>query len=261
MRSIGNQNIVKQKEIVEVIVDDVDNSTKNDFINKVVKDMRIAGYDNYSDWQYITRRIREKLEIKTEKKSKKLPTVLSDYEIDLILDTGYILQASKNNRKDKPKIGLIIETMFKTGLRNFELCKLRIENIDFQKGIFKIVQGKGSKDRYGVMAKSLIRKLVDYIGTRKSGYVFLTNRGDKYSTRSMQLMVEEVKEKAGIFKEFTPHTFRHTFATILLREGRDIREIQQLLGHSNIETTTIYTHIELERLAEPVKKIMDRIGE
>lgn len=229
------------------------------FIEKWVKEMRLNGFDNYDDWLYITRRVREKLEIKSETKPKRLPVYLNPQEVTRLLKISYDLQANAI-RKDTPKKGLIVETVLKTGVRNAELCSLRIEDIDFDNGIFKVVQGKGKKDRLGILAPSIVNKLVLHCNGRKSGYLFLSNRGNKYSTRSIQYMIDDIRKEANIQKEFSLHTLRHTFATILVREGFDIRKIQELLGHSNLETTTIYTHIELERLKQPMGEIMDRIN-
>lgn len=255
----------QQNQIVDIepetgtIVEDKQQVEKKDFIENLTKEFRKKGFDNYNDWLYITRRIREKLEIKTETKPKKLPTYLTEQEITQLLKISYQLQV-ESNRKDAPKKGLIVETVIKTGVRNAELCNLRIENIDFNNGMFKVVQGKGKKDRIGFMAPSIINKLIVHCNGRKSGYLFLSNRGNKYTTRSIQYMIDDIRQEANIVKEFSLHTLRHTFATILVREGIDIRKIQELLGHSNIETTTIYTHIELERLKEPLTQIMDKIN-
>lgn len=233
---------------------------KHLFIEKFVKEMRLNGYDNYDDWLYITRRVREKLEIKVVKKHKKLPVYLNPSEVTRLLRISYKLQA-EGKRKDTPKKGLIVETVLKSGMRNFEVCKLRIENIDFDSGVFKVEQGKGQKDRLGILAPSILNKLIVHCNGRKNGYVFLSNRGNKYTTRSIQYMIDDIRKEADIQKDFSLHTLRHTFATILLREGVDIRKIQELLGHSNLETTTIYTHIELEMLKEPIQQIMDNVGE
>jgi integrase/recombinase XerD len=258
MRHYDKNKIIDMEDNGNIVEKKPYDNKKGNFITKIAKDMRIEGYDNFDDWKYITRRLREKLEIKTTKKKKKLPSYLSDTELDTVFDVAYKLQTKKNSRKDTPKYGLIIETAFKTGMRNSEVCNLRIENCDFTNGTFRVIEGKGKKDRDGVMAKSLIRLLLTHIGTRTSGYVFLSNRGNKYSTRQVQRIVEKIKDVSGIQKEITPHIFRHTFATILLKEGMSIKDIQMLLGHENLETTSIYTHIELEMLKKPVMEIMDR---
>ncbi len=110
------------------------------------------------------------------------------------------------------------------------------------------------------MPRSLLSTFYrDLIRGRKSGYLFLNNRGNQYSSRSVQYIIKEVKEKAGITKKIHPHSLRHSFATILKEAGIELRDIQKLLGHTNIETTTIYEHMSITDKREEILQIMDRI--
>lgn len=230
--------------------------TKGELIKEWCKDLIKYGYDNGEDWKYIIREVKKKAKIKGIKKSKKLPVFLTSDDIKVILPTSYNLQKSRNTIKK----GLIVETLIKTGLRNSEICKLRIENIDFNTGIFKVVGGKGDKDRLGLMPNSLLYKLKIYLMGRLSGFLFINERGKPYSTRSIQYIIKEIKEITGIKKDITPHTLRHTFASILINEGVDIRKIQRLLGHESINTTQLYTHILLNDMKEEVLSITDKIN-
>jgi integrase/recombinase XerD len=228
--------------------------TKSKVINNISKLYKKNGYDNKEDWLYIQKRVREKLGLKGFKKSKKLPEFLTIEEVRLLLNLAYKLQENKTTKIK----GLIFETFIKTGLRNFELCLLRIENINFTTGIFKVVCGKGKKDRLVIIPNSLLRLLDFYRGDRQKGFLFLSKLGKEFSTRQIQRIVKEVREKANINKQVTPHTLRHTYATLLLEWGVDIRKIQELLGHSNLETTQIYTHLQIKNLTNEVK-LLDNI--
>jgi site-specific recombinase XerD len=155
----------------------------------------------------------------------------------------------------------IIELLFSTGLRVSELAALNVEDIDLKNGEFA-VRGKGQKDRPVYVSESAINSLQSYLATRKDDYtpLFLHFRGTKddfnsgeytrLTVRSIQRLVERYSKKAGISKHVTPHTLRHSFATDLLTNGADLRSVQSLLGHANIQTTQVYTHVTDPRLRE-----------
>lgn len=225
------------------------------FAKKLAREFRKLGYDNHSDYIEILRELRKEMpEIKNKKKSQKLAEFLTIDEVREFLSTAYNLRT-----KDFQK-GLIGETFIKTGIRNAELCNLRIENIDFKTQIFKIIQGKGKKDRLGIMPSSLLRTIIIFLQGRKSGFLFLNNRGKPFSTRSIQYIISEIKTKSNINKDIHPHSLRHTFATILKESGVEIRDIQKLLGHSNIQTTTIYEHMVITDKKDEILKITEHIG-
>lgn len=229
---------------------------KQELIKRWARDLRKNGFDNSTDWKYIIREVRKESEIKVGRKPKKLPVFLTKEEVEEILKLSYNLQHSRNTEKK----GLIIETLLKSGVRNAELCSLRIENIDFRTGVGKVVEGKGKKDRFFLIPNSLITKLKIYLNGRSSGYLFLNEHSKPFSTRTIQYIVKEIREKANINKAITPHTLRHTFASILINEGIDIRKIQRLLGHEDISTTQLYTHVLLNDMKEEVLQITDRIN-
>lgn len=189
--------------------------------------------------------------LEAPKSARALPEVLTIDEINKILDS--INLSEKAGLRDRA----ILETMYASGLRVSELTNLEISNIDFESGFLRVF-GKGSKERIVPIGKSAlsfieeyITKLRDKIKNAKSlNYVFLNLRGGKLSRMGVWNIVDEYCKKADIKKDVHPHTFRHSFATHLLEGGADIRIIQEMLGHSDISTTQIYTHIDKEYLIE-----------
>ncbi len=165
----------------------------------------------------------------------------------------------------KTNIGLrdraILELLFSTGLRVSELAALNVSDVDVKNGEFA-VRGKGQKDRPVYVSEAAIASLQRYLDTRKDDFtpLFLHFRGSqsdfnggeytRLSVRSIQRLVERYAKKAGIAKHVTPHTLRHSFATDLLTNGADLRSVQSLLGHANIQTTQVYTHVTDPRLRE-----------
>ena len=145
---------------------------------------------------------------------------------------------------------LVIELLFSTGMRVSEISNLKIKNVDLKsKNIY--IYGKGSKERIMCLANNSIAKLLEqYLDTRKhrSEYLFINKLGNHYSDQSIRNMVNTYAKAAGVEMHITPHMFRHTFATALLDEDVNIRYIQQLLGHSSIVTTQIYTHISTNKI-------------
>jgi site-specific recombinase XerD len=158
----------------------------------------------------------------------------------------------------------ILELLFSTGLRVSELVKLNIDSINLDKGEFSI-RGKGQKDRPVYVSDSAKEALHNYLKARKDSYEALFVQASKrknedditisrLTPRTIQRIVERYRTKAGITKHVTPHTLRHSFATDLLGNGADLRSVQSLLGHANIATTQIYTHVTDPQLKEIHKK-------
>tara|TARA_Y100000294_G_scaffold139567_1_gene133104 strand:+ start:89 stop:835 length:747 start_codon:yes stop_codon:yes gene_type:complete len=156
----------------------------------------------------------------------KLPVVLSKSEIMKMIDA-----TSNLNHKQ------VIMFLYYAGLRLDELINLRLEDIDYNREIIHLKKTKGSKDRI-IFLHEKLKEIKSMQST-----VFKSLRGKKYSQRSVQEIVKNAAKKAGIKKKVTPHTLRHSFATHLLENGADIRYIQQLLGHKDLKTTQIYTHV------------------
>ncbi len=177
-------------------------------------------------------------ELPLAKKDMKLPIVLSKDEIMRMI-------AATNNIKHK----LVIVFLYYSGMRLDELRNIKWQDLDFDREIIHIKSGKGKKDRIVFFHKRL-KETLDIFGIKKEGYIFYTNK--KYNARTIQRIVEILAKKCSIIKKVTPHTLRHSFATHLLENGADIRYIQKLLGHQNLKTTQIYTHVankDIQKLA------------
>ncbi len=185
------------------------------------------------------------VKLEVPKKEKRLPEVLSVQEVKNLID-------STKNQKSK----LIIKFLYSSGLRVSELVNLTPKELDFQQSIGWVRKGKGSKDRIFKIAESLTKQLSKYLIKHPGNYVF--SEKNPMSTRNIQLIIKKAAERAGINKKVTPHTLRHSFATHLLENGENLVVIQQLLGHENLETTRIYTHISQEQLKN-VKSPLDRL--
>lgn len=181
-----------------------------------------------------------------------LPKTMSLEEIQLIINTAY--KELDNNTKTGHlyKANLrdiaVLELLFATGIRVSELCSLRINDVNLSDGSIRIY-GKGGKERIVQIAnKEVLSSLGNYkkaslLKINKCGFFFINRLNNRLSEQSVRLMVKKYATKAKIHNHITPHMFRHSFATLLLEEGVDIRYIQELLGHSSITTTQIYTHV------------------
>lgn len=171
-----------------------------------------------------------------------------------ILNTAYHMatehQKTESQRKNIIRDIAVMELLFASGIRIGELCSLHPDDIDLKNKIMKVT-GKGSKERYiQITNKSVQESLKNYQKLfskeiSKSGFYFVNNRGTRFSEQSARLMVDKYTRLSNVGMHITPHMFRHTIATLLLEEDVDIRYIQELLGHSSITTTQIYTHISL----------------
>lgn len=177
--------------------------------------------------------------IKRPRKEKRLPTVLTKEEIRKLL-----------NVLDTKKSKLIVSLMYACGMRVSEILNLKIDDLNFEEGTGNIRQGKGKKDRIFNIPKTLANELKAHIesqGKKKEEFLFSGPNG-RLSSRNIQKIVSNGAKRAGIKKEVHPHTLRHSFATHLIENNIDIRKIQELLGHSDLSTTQIYTHISREEL-------------
>ncbi len=165
------------------------------------------------------------------RKSLKLPLVLSKEEIHKMI-------GSMNNLKHK----LVVMFLYYAGLRLDEARNIRWQDIDFDRELIHLKTAKGDRERVIFLHEKLIDMLKMY-GVNKDGLIFTSQRDGKYNKRTIQQIVKYASQKVGIMKNVTPHTLRHSFATHLLENGADIRYIQQLLGHKDLKTTQIYTHV------------------
>lgn len=185
---------------------------------------------------YFEKCLRQKREyylIERPRKEKKLPNILSKNEIQLLFNSTYNL-----------KHLTILAVIYSCGLRVSELINIKINDIDNNRMVIHIKKAKGNKDRQVQLTNQLLELLRKYYKKYLPiNYLIVGQNGGKYSTTSIQKIIKNSSFKAGINKKVTPHTLRHSFATHLLENGTDIRFIQKILGHSDIKTTQIYTHV------------------
>ena len=182
-----------------------------------------------------------------------LPEVLTTQEVDMI-EAAVDLSKWEGHRNRA-----IVEVLFSCGLRVSELTTLLMSNLYLDEGFIRVF-GKGSKERLVPISKKAIAELHFWFDDRcrmkiKAGeqdYVFLNRRGAHLTRTMILIIVKRLAEAAGIQKTISPHTFRHSFATALLEGGADLRVIQALLGHENIGTTEIYTHIDMTSLRQTI---------
>ena len=160
----------------------------------------------------------------------------------------------------------MVEVLYGCGLRVSELIELKISDINFKEGFLK-VEGKGQKVRYVPLAKYTSHLIKNYlenvrinnkINKKYEDIMFLNSRGSSMSRVIVFIIIKELADKAGIRKNISPHTFRHSFATHMLQNGADLRFIQEMLGHSSITTTEIYTHLNTEELRDTILKYHPR---
>jgi integrase/recombinase XerD len=190
------------------------------------------------------------LGIKRPKREKRLPTVLTKEEVKKLFEV-----------LDTKKSRMMISLMYACGFRVSELINLKTEDLDFNEKTGKILQGKGKKDRIFNIPEFLLEGLKTQMERQKKNkevYLFTGTKG-KLSERNLQKIVSKAAKRAGINKDVHCHTLRHSFATHLLENGIDIRKIQELLGHADLSTTQIYTHIsteELKKIKSPIDELM-----
>ncbi|MEQ8323039.1 MAG: tyrosine-type recombinase/integrase [Vicingaceae bacterium] len=184
-------------------------------------------------------------------KRKKLPVVLSSEEVIKLL-------RATRNLKHRAALAMI----YSAGLRSSELINLKLEDVDLDRMQLHIKQAKNWKDRFTVMSQRFVLLYQNYLATYEPRvYVFEGINGGKYSSRSLSNVIKRSAQRAGIKKNISLHTLRHSYATHLLENGIDIRHIQMLLGHSRPETTMIYTHVsrkDLAHIKSPLDMIVDQ---
>jgi len=189
-------------------------------------------------------------EITTPKQEKYLPTSMSEDEVECLL--GSPKSSIKIERRDKA----MIEILYATGMRISELVNLKLTDIDFNRSVLKVF-GKGSKERlvpYGEKAAEALRIYLEDRKKLDSKDVFLSNRGTRITRGAFWQRIKIYIKRENLKSSISPHTLRHAFATHLLNRGADLRSVQILLGHSDLSTTQIYTHIAKKRLGEILKK-------
>jgi len=182
---------------------------------------------------------------KTQKMEKKLPVVLTKQEIKDLIKSA----PTKKSR-------LLIKLLYSSGLRVSECLNLKIDDLEIAAGIGWVRKGKRGKDRLFILSENLIKDLDKYLKKHQGPHLFSHNK--PLTPRNAQKIIKRAAEKAGIKKVVSPHKLRHSFATHLLESGVDIRKIQELLGHSDLSTTQIYTKVstkELKKIKSPLDSL------
>lgn len=193
------------------------------------------------------------------KRDKKLPIVLSQEEMIEILDGIIVCDAiSSRNR-------CMVELLYATGMRISELLNLTLKDLNIKMGFIKVI-GKGNKERMIPIGSYVGEILEQYINDYRAEFnikndslLFFNKHGQRLSREEFYSILQTIVNSTSITKKVSPHTFRHTFATHLLENGADLRSIQELLGHSDISTTTIYTHISNQKIRSEYQQFHPRI--
>lgn len=216
-----------------------------------------AFYRYAEEEKLLPRNIAEHLSL--PRRWKRLPKSLSNAEIEALLQPEPMV--TPRSLCD----AAIMELAYASGLRRAELCALRLEQLHLEAGFIHVI-GKGNKERVVPIGTKAVAALTRYLEAgrpqlvrpRSSANVFLTNRGSAFAPITMWQRIKARVRRAGIARNITPHMLRHSFATHLLEHGADLRVIQELLGHANISTTEVYTHVTSNRLRDIHRKFHPR---
>ena len=198
---------------------------------------------------YKSRNIEPPLNLTTPKRSKKMPNYLTQREAKKLLDAAH----------DDLKTSAMASLLVYTGIRVGELCKIDVDDLNLEERFIRIRSGKGDKDRIVIIPDECAKTLHEYLMERykvqsTTRAYFVSSRKSRFDTSSVERIIRNLGKKAEISRKVTPHVLRHTFATTVLRNGGDIRFIQQILGHASVATTQIYTHVDDNTLREMYEK-------
>ena len=202
------------------------------------------------------------LDVDTPKKPKRLPKMIKNSEIEAMLEA-----CDLENKLGYRNYCLLL-VLFTSGLRVSELCNLEIKDIDFNERIMRI-RGKGSKDRIVILNEDVAPALKHYISTFRNDilynskdlenrHVFLNKNGTTLTRVGVRKILDKIVLDSGDTFHISPHMLRHSFATTLLNNGMDLRSVQELLGHENLSTTQIYTHVSYEQMQNVYAKAFPR---
>lgn len=203
---------------------------------------------NYDQLKYVFKNVRAACGVEVPSQRRKLYELPSTEEITRFY--GAI---------DNPVHRLIFETLQGTGLRISELCNLQVSRIDFKNNTGFVSEGKGRKDRIVIIGQRLLEKLAIYLQGRKNKFLFESNRNTRFTSRRIEQLCKQYKEKAAITKDFTPHTFRHLWNTRLAEAGVSKERRMLLAGHESEDTQKIYTHLGVAGAKDEILGILDKI--
>ena len=247
----NNKNIkidkVKYNDIKEYLLILYNKNYKATTISRKISSLRTF-YDYLYDNNIVDKNVFKHVSL--HKKEKRLPKYMTTDEIDEVFNIPDI------NTPIGIRNRLILELLYGTGIRVSELCNIKISDIDFNNKTIRIL-GKGSKERivlYNNTCNNILNKYINddrklLLNNKLNEYLIVgLNKTKGLTTRSVEMIIDSIINKAALNRNVTPHVFRHTFATHLLNEGCDILVVKELLGHSSLDTTGIYTHVSNERL-------------
>lgn len=241
---------------------------QNDFINYLTKNnfkptsknRKISAFRSFYKYLEINELIKENptQNLDNLKTSKKLPKYLTEEEINKLLNFKCKTKYDYRNKA-------MIELMYATGMRVSELCDLKISDVDLHNSVLRCIT-KGNKERimpFGEIANIYLEIYINnyrdsFLKRKTNEYLFLNNKGSKITRQGFYINLEQIKKITGIKKDLSPHMIRHSFATHLLMHGADLRSVQELLGHEDIKTTQIYTHLTNKYLKESYKNFFPR---
>jgi len=191
--------------------------------------------------------------LSTPKQWQSIPKYLNNDQVSKLLSAPDATQPG--GLRDRA----MLEFLYATGLRVSELCKVRVSDVELKLGYVRIL-GKGNKHRLVPVGASAIKAVEEYLASGRKGllkrrtspYLFITSRGGAMTRQAFWKLLRRHGRKAGIFHDLTPHVLRHTFATHLLEGGADLRSVQEMLGHADISTTQVYTHVMQARLRKTI---------
>lgn len=258
--NIGDLNILEvTKDVIRKYLQTISHFRHKTIKRKIATLKAMLSYYEYENEWYNNpmRKMRIRM-----REPIRLPTVMTVEEISSLLNIVY-----KQQKACKPKSFsftmatrniAIVELLFASGMRVSELCDLRLCDIDIRQGWIRII-GKGNKERIiDISQKSTLAAIKGWLNNRgpcdQLSPLFFSRLHNKLSTQSVRSLIKNLVSSSQIKKKITPHTFRHTFATLLLEEDVDITYIQHLLGHSSVLTTQIYTHVNLQKQHEILRK-------
>lgn len=249
-------------EITPEIISDILIQLNDIGINPSSQSRMLSGWKSFFKFllleEYLTESPTELIE--SPKNMRKIPEVLHFHEIERMME------AIDHSTDEGTRNRAILEVLYSCGLRVTELIQLKLSDCHFEEG-FVQVTGKGEKTRLVPIGLQAIKHTQIYINSIRShqkiargheDYIFLNRRGKKLSRVMIFLIIKDLAKLAEIYKEVSPHTFRHSFATHLIEGGADLRAVQEMLGHASITTTEIYTHLDRAYLQQTIREFHPR---
>ena len=247
---ISEENIIKYLGILK------DDKLKKTSVSRKISSLK--SFYKFINFKKIKENYNPTTYVLYPKREKKLPNYIEYNELEELIKSSF---EGKNSERNN----LIVELLYATGMRVSELVNIKLNDIDFNDQSIRVF-GKGSKERivyFGEYALDAMNKYIEgerneTLGCKECEWLFPNKEGEHLTTRTIELIMEKLMNNVSIKSHVSPHTLRHTFATHMLNSGCDIRVVQELLGHENLSTTEVYTHITSEELRNTYLKYHNR---